>query len=100
MTQRDWIEKDFYRELGVASGATQDEIERSGPDRAAPACAPRSAPPPRNGSPGCTAASTIADHDPHWAPSYTPPSRPERAAATTRPVPGGGRSAGADTFGA
>ena len=21
MTQRDWIEKDFYRELGVASGA-------------------------------------------------------------------------------
>src|SRR3954447_7883032 len=29
MTQRDWIEKDFYRELGVASGATQDEIKKA-----------------------------------------------------------------------
>ncbi len=27
MTQRDWIEKDFYRELGVASGASNDEIK-------------------------------------------------------------------------
>src|SRR6476646_9334683 len=29
MTQRDWIEKGFYRELGVASGATQDEIKKA-----------------------------------------------------------------------
>ena len=29
MTQRDWIEKDFYRELGVASGASQDEIKKA-----------------------------------------------------------------------
>src|SRR6476660_1643757 len=29
MTQRDWIEKDFYRELGVASGATQDEVKKA-----------------------------------------------------------------------
>jgi molecular chaperone DnaJ len=29
MTQRDWIEKDFYRELGVASGATGDEIKKA-----------------------------------------------------------------------
>jgi len=29
MTQRDWIEKDFYRELGVASGATADEIKKA-----------------------------------------------------------------------
>lgn len=29
MTQRDWIEKDFYRELGVASGASTDEIKKS-----------------------------------------------------------------------
>lgn len=29
MTQRDWIEKDFYRELGVASGASGDEIKKS-----------------------------------------------------------------------
>ncbi len=29
MTQRDWIEKDFYRELGVASGATGEEIKKS-----------------------------------------------------------------------
>jgi len=29
MTQRDWIEKDFYRELGVASGATGEEIKKA-----------------------------------------------------------------------
>ena len=29
MTQRDWIEKDFYRELGVSSDATGDEIKKA-----------------------------------------------------------------------
>ena len=29
MTQRDWIEKDFYRELGVDSGASNEEIKRA-----------------------------------------------------------------------
>lgn len=29
MTQRDWIEKDFYRELGVASGASPEEIKKA-----------------------------------------------------------------------
>ncbi|MFC5995993.1 molecular chaperone DnaJ [Pseudonocardia hispaniensis] len=29
MTQRDWIEKDFYRELGVASDASADEIKKA-----------------------------------------------------------------------
>ena len=29
MTQRDWIEKDFYRELGVASSASNDEIKKA-----------------------------------------------------------------------
>ncbi|WP_219415185.1 molecular chaperone DnaJ [Pseudonocardia nigra] len=29
MTQRDWIEKDFYRKLGVASGASADEIKKA-----------------------------------------------------------------------
>ena len=29
MTQRDWIEKDFYRELGVASDASTDEIKKA-----------------------------------------------------------------------
>jgi molecular chaperone DnaJ len=29
MTQRDWIEKDFYRELGVDSHATGDEIKKA-----------------------------------------------------------------------
>ncbi|MFP5069174.1 molecular chaperone DnaJ [Pseudonocardia nantongensis] len=29
MTQRDWIEKDYYRELGVSSSASQDEIKKA-----------------------------------------------------------------------
>jgi molecular chaperone DnaJ len=29
MTQRDWIEKDFYRELGVDSAASADEIKKA-----------------------------------------------------------------------
>ncbi|OZM82855.1 molecular chaperone DnaJ [Pseudonocardia sp. MH-G8] len=29
MTQRDWIEKDFYRELGVASDASADEVKKA-----------------------------------------------------------------------
>ncbi|MFP5019253.1 DnaJ C-terminal domain-containing protein [Pseudonocardia phyllosphaerae] len=29
MTQRDWIEKDFYRDLGVSSTASQDEIKKA-----------------------------------------------------------------------
>ena len=29
MTQRDWIEKDFYRELGVSSDASGDEIKKA-----------------------------------------------------------------------
>ncbi len=29
MTQRDWIEKDFYRELGVDSQASADEIKKA-----------------------------------------------------------------------
>ena len=29
MTQRDWIEKDFYRELGVSSDASADEIKKA-----------------------------------------------------------------------
>ena len=29
MPQREWIEKDFYKELGVASGASQDEIKKA-----------------------------------------------------------------------
>jgi molecular chaperone DnaJ len=29
VTQRDWIEKDFYRELGVASDASADEIKKA-----------------------------------------------------------------------
>jgi molecular chaperone DnaJ len=29
MAQREWVEKDFYKELGVASDATQDEIKRA-----------------------------------------------------------------------
>jgi len=29
MTQRDWIEKDFYRELSVASGASGEEIKKA-----------------------------------------------------------------------
>ena len=28
MAQREWVEKDFYKELGVAPDASQDEIER------------------------------------------------------------------------
>src|SRR6201997_2193197 len=28
MAQREWVEKDFYKELGVASDADQDEIKR------------------------------------------------------------------------
>src|SRR5918997_83235 len=29
VTQRDWIEKDFYRELGVASDASGEEIKKA-----------------------------------------------------------------------
>jgi len=29
MTQRDWIEKDFYRELGVDSKASADEVKKA-----------------------------------------------------------------------
>ncbi|GLZ33207.1 chaperone protein DnaJ [Lentzea sp. NBRC 105346] len=29
MSSRDWIEKDFYRELGVSSDASQDEIKKA-----------------------------------------------------------------------
>lgn len=29
MTQREWVEKDFYKELGVSSTATQDEIKKA-----------------------------------------------------------------------
>lgn len=29
MTQRDWIEKDYYRELGVSSSASQDEVKKA-----------------------------------------------------------------------
>src|SRR5919198_892472 len=29
VTQRDWIEKDFYRELGVDSGASNEEIKKA-----------------------------------------------------------------------
>ena len=29
MTQRDWIEKDFYKELGVASSASTEEIKKA-----------------------------------------------------------------------
>ena len=29
MTQRDWIEKDFYRELGVDSEASAEEIKKA-----------------------------------------------------------------------
>ncbi len=28
MVQREWVEKDFYKELGVASDASDDEIKR------------------------------------------------------------------------
>ena len=29
MAQREWVEKDFYKELGVTSDATKDEIKRA-----------------------------------------------------------------------
>lgn len=29
MSQREWIEKDFYKELGVSSSASQDEIKKA-----------------------------------------------------------------------
>ena len=29
MSQREWIEKDFYKELGVSSTATADEIKKA-----------------------------------------------------------------------
>ncbi|MBF6164084.1 molecular chaperone DnaJ [Streptomyces gardneri] len=29
MSQREWIEKDFYKELGISSGASQDEIKKA-----------------------------------------------------------------------
>src|ERR1700739_2689632 len=28
MAQREWVEKDFYKELGVSSDASEDEIKR------------------------------------------------------------------------
>ena len=27
MAQREWVEKDFYKELGVSSDASQDDID-------------------------------------------------------------------------
>ncbi len=36
MAQREWVEKDFYKELGVSSDASQDEIKR-----VAASCSPR-----------------------------------------------------------
>ena len=29
MAQREWVEKDFYKELGVSSDATTDEIKKA-----------------------------------------------------------------------
>ena len=29
MAQREWVEKDFYKELGVSSDATDKEIKRA-----------------------------------------------------------------------
>ena len=29
MSQREWIEKDFYKDLGVSPDATQDEIKKA-----------------------------------------------------------------------
>ena len=29
MAQREWVEKDFYKELGVSSDASPDEIKRA-----------------------------------------------------------------------
>ena len=29
MAQREWVEKDFYKELGVSSDASDDEIKRA-----------------------------------------------------------------------
>ena len=29
MAQREWVEKDFYKELGVSSDATPDEVNRA-----------------------------------------------------------------------
>src|SRR5438270_12721957 len=29
MAQREWVEKDFYKELGVSSDASQEEIKRA-----------------------------------------------------------------------
>ena len=29
MAQREWVEKDFYKELGVSSDASADEIKRA-----------------------------------------------------------------------
>ena len=29
MSQREWIEKDFYKELGVSSSATAEEIKKA-----------------------------------------------------------------------
>ncbi|WP_067671293.1 molecular chaperone DnaJ [Nocardia miyunensis] len=29
MVNREWLEKDFYKELGISSGATQDEIKKA-----------------------------------------------------------------------
>ena len=34
MAQREWVEKDFYKELGVSSDASADEIKRAAPQAA------------------------------------------------------------------
>ena len=38
MAQREWVEKDFYKELGVSSDASADEIKRGVPQAGAATC--------------------------------------------------------------